>query len=735
MFELKLGSGRAQLPIERFFLLLALAIVPLLLNSCGAGSSSSSSNPPSVTVSCVANSGQGAGSQVNVGGKAQCTASVLNLSSTLVNWSVSGTGNGTIDSNGVYTAPSTQPTMNNVTITATSQVMSSVTGTATITIIKATTISAVVCVTPGTTTSPTTVSSGNQLDCTATPSTGTTAVPVFWSVNGMTNGVAATGTISTAGIYKAPLVPPSPQIITVTATSQSDSSNSESVMVTVVFGNNVLSGSFAFSTKGRVTNGTNAFFARAGIFTAGGGSLSGIEDTNQAGEPPASGSTTVATTNISFTGSYSVGADGRGTMQFCEPSTVPCLAGAATSFFRIVVVSPSQILMIDFSTPTTSAATIASEGEMDLVPDASIFNNQGLSGTYTFEFSGISATSAEESAVGEFMSNGHASISAGNAATPGEISVDTANSQPPAGPQFLPATTYSVFGSGRGTMVLNGLNFSFYMVTASRAKFIEIDGSPSSILVGDAYKQQSGANCGWGLNALNGATLFETSGTSSGTAVADLGSFTASSSGGVGAVAAGSIDENSGGTISSQLATLNGSYSISSCGRGSLSVGAHSYVFYPISTGSAVLQETTSGIVTYGFLVQPQGGPFTNSSLNGSYAIALSGTTAAGAAGMREDILGQLTSNGSGSGLTGTLDTNSFGTTTGQSGVAIPTGTYMPAAAGASAAGALRATMNLGLTPARSFILYLVTTVSPAQFFILDTDTTGMAVGSMHNQF
>ena len=210
--------------------------------------------------------------------------------------------------------------------------------------------------------------------------------------------------------------------------------------------------------------------------------------------------------------------------------------------------------------------------------------------------------------------------------------------------------------------------------------------------------------------------------------IGDIGNFTAD--GTTGAVSAASIDENNGGTVSSAVGTLSGSYTMDPCGRGTLAIGSHSYVFYIISASDAVLQETTSGVVAHGLLVPSQGGPFADATLTGSYAFQLAGTDAAGAAGQREDFLGQLTSTGSGTGLAGTLDLNDFGAT--QTGVAIMNGTFLP-----SPAGSLRATMALPVryttrATTRNLVMYMV---SPTRFYVLGTDSTGTAIGTLDNQF
>jgi hypothetical protein len=378
--------------------------------------------------------------------------------------------------------------------------------------------------------------------------------------------------------------------------------------------------------------------------------------------------------------------------------------------------------MIEFSSPPGSSATTTAGGEM-ISQDPSVpgAGNANLSGTYSFNFAGVSASATEQSVAGDFAANGFGTISAGSAVTPGEMDTDAG------GAVTLAATTYSITANGRGTMKLGGLTFSFYPVSASRAKFIEIDPVPpstttSSILVGDAFKQQTSSTCGWGLNALSGATVFETSGAASGVVVADVGSFTASN----GTVSAASIDENSGGTVSSQVGTLTGTYTMDPCGRGTLSIGAtKKYVFYIITSSDAVLQETTSGVVAHGFLVPSRGGPFVDSTLTGSYAFRLGGTDGSGPTGSREDFLGQFTSPGSGTGLAGKLDLNDFGAT--QTSVAFTNGTYLPVPVGS-----LRGTM--ALTSTRNLVLYMV---SPTLFYVLDTDRApaGTAIGVINNQF
>jgi hypothetical protein len=75
----------------------------------------------------------------------------------------------------------------------------------------------------------------------------------------------------------------------------------------------------------------------------------------------------------------------------------------------------------------------------------------------------------------------------------------------------------------------------------------------------------------------------------------------------------------------------------------------------------------------------------------------------------------------------GSIDINSFGTT--QVGVAINL-TAQPNQAG-TLRGALALPTN-PVIPPQNFVLYLV---SPTQFYMLNTDTTGTAIGAIYNQF
>lgn len=724
---------------QRLFLFFALLPALAALNSCGGSTAAT----PTISVT-------GEYGTVSVNGQVQFTATITNLSSTLVNWEVNGVigGNlatyGSIDTNGLYTAPPTPPTNNVVVITAIAQAQTSLTATANVTIEPPATITGIT-QTPATSS----VVAGAQVTFTATFSSGT-GNGVNWYINdsptcsstlGYANGLVLVnsqntypfGQMTNQGVYTAPLIPPPGGAIALTAVSAVDSTQTLCVTVTLAFGNASLQGAYTFSTSGRVIS-TNAFFARAGRFTAGAGNLTGgLETYNEVGQGGGAQHT--------FLGSYNIGPDGRGIMEFCEDTSASsCTVSAATVFFRVVVISAQQVQIVEFSPPTGSVAARTASGLM-ISQDPSVLKTSGMTGAYSFDFSGILTGTTPLSTVGEFSTDGRGTISTSVISTiPGIMDIN--NSGNPSQAQISGTSTYSINSNGQGTATMlttdpnfPSLTFAIYIVSASRAVFIESDGN--AVLVGDAYKQQT-ATCTWGTNLLNGATILETSGRSASGNVTDLIRFTAN---GTGTAAAGFNDENNAGTVTSGT-SLGGTYNIdftaSACGRGTLFLGSpasHSYVFYMISTASAtpsaVIQETTAGVVGHGLLIQPQSGSVALEPLS-SFALNLAGTNAAGANATREDLVGQFNVGSTGSlvanaaGSFGSLDINNSDPNN-------PGLTQTVALTSGAMTAGNRSTMVLNSPgSARNYVLYFV---SPTQLFVMSTDPTGAALGSLYQQF
>ena len=148
----------------------------------------------------------------------QFSATVLNTSNMAVTWSISPSV-GTINSSGLYTAPSSITSQQTVTVTATSQAEPTVSGSATVTLMPPVSVSI----------SPTAATLyGGQTQQFSSAVSNTTNPAVTWSVN-----PTSVGTITSAGLYTAPANITTQQSVVITATSQANTSASASATVTL----------------------------------------------------------------------------------------------------------------------------------------------------------------------------------------------------------------------------------------------------------------------------------------------------------------------------------------------------------------------------------------------------------------------------------------------------------------------------------------------------------------------
>ena len=344
------------------------------------------------------------GATLNVGMSTQFGVAVSGGTNNTVTWSVNGVAGGTntcstdfgcITVNGStaptisptgatvqltnYTSPATLPSNPAITITATSTDNTAISTSVTLTLLPP----SVVTVTPGSTPS---LAPGGQIPFTATV-TPSPSQNVIWEVNGLPGGFQTVGLITNAGVYTAPTAPPPGGSVTITAVSIADTTQSGNATVGLTFGTASLQGPYAFTLKGKNAAGT---FVRAGSFVANGsGALSGgIEDVTTS-----SGATS---SNITFVGSYTMGADGRGTLIFGD--------GLSPSIFHVVMSSANQLQIISYD-PTGTAA-----GQANLQSVAA-FKTSSLLGTYLFDVSGLDGSGKPISEIGEFFADGQGGIS------------------------------------------------------------------------------------------------------------------------------------------------------------------------------------------------------------------------------------------------------------------------------------------------------------------------------------
>jgi hypothetical protein len=595
----------------------------LLLTGCSGNSPKS---PISVSVTP-------ASARVNVGLTAKFTASVTGSSNNAVSWVVNGKtgGNstvGTISSAGLYTAPSTVPSSGAVTLTAISQADSNATGSSSVTILPAGTVA----VSPAAAT----VGSGGTQQFQALIN-GSVSAAVSWSISNSSGATSGIGSIDGNGLYTAPASPPAPNTVVVTATSTADPSQSASANVSLVFGTGALQGQYVFSAHGKDSNGA---FGRVGsiVLDGEGNVTSGVEDVT----------TSKGTSTFLFnSGTYTVGADGRGTLSLTNNT-----AGAIT--FYIALNSSQNAFVAESDSSFSASGTLRKQ-------DSTAFSSAGLSGPYVFGFSGVDSGTYVNSIVGRFSSDAAGHINNG------QWDQDEGNSTghiTSSGAVSFGGSSYQIdptYGSkyGRATVSLNGLNFVFYIVDRTRSTFLQTD--YPAVSTGDAASQQSvSAN----LSTLSGFYVFLMSGHTNDGPIVRGGRFSADGGGKVSNLIL--LNDYQGATtVVPSSGALTGTYTIdgNATGRGVVKFtdgnGTNlTFIFYQSSESEAVFQDASTNIELTGTLVAQTTTALSSSGFAGEYDFQWSGTNNGELDGVGQITLGAATSKNA----NGTFDYNTAGT-------------------------------------------------------------------------
>jgi hypothetical protein len=205
--------------IRRLSAMLLGSLVAAALGCTGnSQGTSTASGPTSVTVTPSSTT-------VVLGATQLLSAVVTGGSNTSLNWSVNPTGLGTITPDGLYTAPAILPQSTAVTVTATSQADSTKSGSAILTI--ASDVAVTLQATPSGAAS---IAFNEVLTVAAlVTSSGNPDPSMTWTVNGVTNGNSALGTITTSGLTVTYTAPGSPAQVSIKATSVADPSKSASL--------------------------------------------------------------------------------------------------------------------------------------------------------------------------------------------------------------------------------------------------------------------------------------------------------------------------------------------------------------------------------------------------------------------------------------------------------------------------------------------------------------------------
>jgi hypothetical protein len=644
--------------------LILVLVLAATLSGC-AGITGSGGGSPTVVVSPSSAS-------VAVGRTQQFSATVTGTSNTRVAWKVNGaTGGsaavGTISASGLFTAPKAVPNPSVVSVTAVLQANLSESAAAKVTITSPAPSNITVSVAP----SNGTVSAGASQQFTATV-TGTSNTAVTWQIDGITGGNSTLGTLSSSGLYTAPATPPAGGSVVVTATSAADSSKSSSATMLIVFSNASLNGQYAFSSETVSTP-----VPTVGSFQADGkGNI--VQGSEDSLAPSGSFST------VTFTGTYTIGPDGRGT------ATLNSSGGTVT--LKLAVLSRTSVFLIEVDTSSDLTAQA-------VLQDPTAFATSALSGNYVFLVnSGLSV------AAGRLTADAQGNITG----------VEDVNSFGTVSSNLSVTGTYSVASSGRGTASLTSSagvsNLVFYVV--SSGQMLMLSDTPA---VGSATKQTVAplSNA-----SLAGSYAFLEQGVGNSQTLVDAGILTADGAGNLTAV----NDENAGGSVT-QNTSVTGTYSISTNGRGTAQLssasGTLNKVFYLVDAATLMVLDIDSTRATGGFVSLQKGNSFNKSSLKGSLGFGLVGFNLNGG---DVNMVGQLSADGSGN-LSGGEDEFVNSTALPNSSL---TGSYTLAPNGR---GTAQVTSANGTS---NFLFYLT---SPGTALVMGSDSTVVNLGLIGLQF
>ena len=644
-------------------LLLFVVLTALIWAGCGGSKKDTTTTGVTVAISPTNPSVAGATTQ-------QFTATVTGSTNTAVTWQVNGvTGgdatNGTISTTGLYTAPTVLPTTTTVSVTAVSQADTTKTSS---TLVTLTAPAVTISISP---TSAIVPAGGTQQFTPTVTVTGSTNNAVAWSVSGVQGGDAIHGTIDANGLYTAPASPPK-SAITVTATSQANTAFTAKATITLQYGNASLNGTYVFLLNQGNNSSGSGFAYRGGTFSAdGAGNITGgVSDSNSAAGGPA--------TNVSLTGTYSVGGDGRGIMTLTDAS--------GSHDFRFALTSSTRGQVIAFDGSSTASGFIHAQDQTAIA---------NVSGSFVFGMSGDSggpAAAVGQLALGSGTVTETADVNVGGTVTP--VTAVT-------GP-------FAIGTGGRGSATLNSGQFVFYVVDASTLVLLGVDSSGLRI-AGSAVAQSSTQFS----NASLGSSAFFVSGSAvPGNKPYALASRFDTNFGGQ--FSSGVSDSNNGGSLSSNVAFNGASYSVAANGRTQIGTGSSNFIVWLASQKQGFVMQTDSTLVASGQLFQQQAG---FQQLTGGYAFATAGANSAGTA--LQVVDGQITITPTNS--SGTQDVNSNGN--------VQAGQSFTANLRISTNG--RATVSIPAGASTNYIFYFV---NPDRFIILSSDPNTVLSGLAERQ-
>ena len=366
-----------------------------------------------------------------------------------------------------------------------------------------------------------------------------------------------------------------------------------------------LNGPYAFSFSG-FNNGNPIFMAGSFIADGNGHLTSGVLDSNSAAGGPQQ--------QLSLTGTYSVQANGLGTMTFITSQGTTVFSVAISNRGISGTSHNGNLIQRDPANP-------ASYGSGAIVVQNSLnFNLPSLQGHYALGYFGIDPSLKRFAGAGAYVMDASGNLSNGvqdvdDNGVPGSATFNGSFS-----------TVDTQTGRGTATFTSNGrlTHYAFYVISSTQLIMVSTDPitGPANLTVWSIWQQKTNT---FSASYLNGVGVIEVSGTDvvGGSPVSEaVAGLLTTDGNGNGSV---TLDENDGGTVTQSHAS--GTYTVAGNGRVTLSssFGNNPPVFYLADYNQAFVVGTDS-VVTSGILDAQTGAPFTNVSILGTY---LGGTVAA----------------------------------------------------------------------------------------------------------
>ena len=329
-----------------------------------------------------------------------------------------------------------------------------------------------------------------------------------------------------------------------------------------------LNGTYVFDFTG--VDGSSKFLSQIGEFTADGlgGITNGLVDANDAG---------AISSQVSFTGSYQLSSTGRGTATF------------GSSHFSFYIVSRGSAKFVG-----TDAALVLAGQTAQQAPNTA-FDPTFLNGNFAFLLSGsVSEGTGVIATAGSFSADGNGKLTTG-------VLDQNANGSPATNVTFSNGS-YSVGSNGRGMATFSttpSRTFVFYLSATGSAVVQETD---SSIAADGLFIQQQ--STAFSFASIQGSYALQTTGLSAASLQTISGQVSAN---GTGAISSGTIDINTAGTTTSEAAS--GAYSLpASNGRATLTLNPSSdnrnFAVYVVSSTQIFVIGTDTGRVAAGTLLR-----------------------------------------------------------------------------------------------------------------------------------